>query len=515
MKKIINITLIAAVTLALSACSFLDVEPHDRVTKDQVIRSELAINATLNGIYLEMAVNELYGAQLTMSMVEVLAQRYNVGSLKDNPTNYYFVRYEYETEAAVQTLLEKLWEKLFVQCLAVNDFLDILDRTTAITNQNRKDWLRGEALALRAFHHFDILRLWGPSPRETDATERNRKFMPYNDSHRGELRPLQSADSILIRILDDLRTAEKLLENDWVRSRGVDINITHDPLVDFFSNRNYRMNYYAVKALQARVYLWMGDHTNAQEAARIVKDEVAGTLFPWTTPTDATGGNNRVNTDRIFSTEVLFGIRSISMYRNYDQFFTSALQPDMELAPTASALKSLFSEGIEEIDYRFTQQWIEMGPRPSPAVQNQSVFVKYAPPSNRGTVIDDERRRLARIDHFQPLIRMSEMYYILAECALFLGGAPKTIWDNYIYPVQAARRIGRTYEAAQSPNQNGIMTEIWKEYQKEFFGEGQLWFFYKRTNALTIPSGLRANVGNPVQPVYSFPMPQSEITARD
>jgi len=78
MKKILLIIPIICLMLIFSACDkFLDVQPQDRLNQEQVLRSEYAINSVLNGIYMRMAGNSVYGHNLTISLVECLAQRYS------------------------------------------------------------------------------------------------------------------------------------------------------------------------------------------------------------------------------------------------------------------------------------------------------------------------------------------------------------------------------------------------------------------------------------------------------
>jgi hypothetical protein len=57
-----------------------------------------------------------------------------------------------------------------------------------------------------------------------------------------------------------------------------------------------------------------------------------------------------------------------------------------------------------------------------------------------------------------------------------------------------------------------LTTEITKEYKKEFIGEGQLFFFYKRNNTTAIPNGA-ATSGNVTMGAlqYVVPLPDSEI----
>jgi starch-binding outer membrane protein, SusD/RagB family len=60
-----------------------------------------------------------------------------------------------------------------------------------------------------------------------------------------------------------------------------------------------------------------------------------------------------------------------------------------------------------------------------------------------------------------------------------------------------------------------IPTEVQKEYQKEFWGEGQLFFYYKRNNKTSIPSGISGKGNISMSAVkYVVPLPLSETTPR-
>ena len=53
-------------------------------------------------------------------------------------------------------------------------------------------------------------------------------------------------------------------------------------------------------------------------------------------------------------------------------------------------------------------------------------------------------------------------------------------------------------------------TELVREYRREFMGEGQLFFLYKRLNRSTI---LFAEVDAVAEKVYTFPLPITETEA--
>ena len=71
--------------------------------------------------------------------------------------------------------------------------------------------------------------------------------------------------------------------------------------------RQLRMNYYAVLALKARVYLCAGEEAKALAVAReLLTDSKVDEYFPAVDPNKLLA--NQDNPDRVFSTEVLAGI---------------------------------------------------------------------------------------------------------------------------------------------------------------------------------------------------------------
>nr|WP_262920045.1 RagB/SusD family nutrient uptake outer membrane protein [Niabella hibiscisoli] len=101
-----------------------------------------------------------------------------------------------------------------------------------------------------------------------------------------------------------------------------------------------------------------------------------------------------------------------------------------------------------------------------------------------------------------PIVRLPEMYYIAAEAAPTVAAGV-----GYLNVVRLARLIPAL--GTDVVNTPALLdAELQKEYRKELYGEGQLWFWYKRKNVTTIPDG----VGNPMtQAKYTFPLPLGEI----
>ena len=81
--------------------------------------------------------------------------------------------------------------------------------------------IKGEALALRAMLHFEVLRIFGPVYKY----EPGKECIPYSNDTEKEVKPLLAATTIADYILNDLKDALDLLTGfDPVITEGNVIN---------------------------------------------------------------------------------------------------------------------------------------------------------------------------------------------------------------------------------------------------------------------------------------------------
>jgi hypothetical protein len=235
-----------------------------------------------------------------------------------------------------------------------------------------------------------------------------------------------------------------------------------------------------VKGLLARVYLWTGKKDQARNAALAVINE-GEKWFPWTSYDVA---NDLTNPDRIFSSELLFGLYTPGMYTFYNTYFSPAVYDGAIMVPDTTRLQNVYENNKN--DYRYSVSWKRDG-------KSYPTFFKYA----------DLPMTTKPWRFLQPLLRKSELYFILAETET----DPVKALD---YLNTARRRRG----LVALDNTANIPIELRKEYQKEFWGEGQLFFYYKRNNVTDVPSGTYPYVWYTVAPAYVVPLPLSETTTR-
>src|SRR5262245_38880802 len=90
MNKLRIIILLIVVAGSAAGCNkWLDAKPRTIVETDQLFSSEKGFEDAMYGVYTTMATNTLYGEQLTMSFLDVLAQQYNCQTGNGLAHNFY------------------------------------------------------------------------------------------------------------------------------------------------------------------------------------------------------------------------------------------------------------------------------------------------------------------------------------------------------------------------------------------------------------------------------------------
>lgn len=472
MKNIKYIIIGLVTTLCTSSCSdWLDVQPSDQVSENVAFGSLSGFKQTLNGVYVELNASDLYGKALSCELIELLAQQYAVSS---EATAYKaLLDYDY-TGATVKDRFSKIWSKSYNLIANVNKILENCEkRRGTVLSEEYYHLFKGEALALRALLHFDIFRIFGPvysSGNETQA-------LPYYETFSLNQAQAVSASEYMEKVIRDLNSALDELKNDPVIENGVKGDLSDT----FLKDRNLRLNYYAVKALLARAYMYIGEKELAVEQADdIIEMHNQAGYFPFVNSNDALAKEP----DRVFSSEILFGLQNLNVKSLYSSMFdANTLKPEALLAPKADMISQLYSgSDVDDLRYRTSlNKTAEVGGN------NYAIFQKYM----GGDSIYSQ---------IIPMIRISEMYYIKAEAEIDNDPeqAYQILKDFLIYRGIANPKIRTPRELLDS------------EYKKEFFGEGQLFFYYKRLNRSSIPSAYGTSEVNMSSNQYVVPVPDGE-----
>ena len=246
MKRIIYAFITAAVLMGAVSCDkWLAVKPYDKISQDELLSTEDGFIKFLNGIYVELNRDMLYGAALSVEMVEIMGGAYVIGTDKSVWGNYSdLASYEYGTQYW-RARLNETWNKAYSLILNCNLLLENMETTPVSFTGNNYKTIKGEALALRAMLHFDMLRLFGP------VYSRNPEHpaIPYYKKYTLTPNEIMTASEVAAEITRDLLEARILLADDPVRSEGTMMETGVDVTSTFMAYRSLRLNYFAVSAL--------------------------------------------------------------------------------------------------------------------------------------------------------------------------------------------------------------------------------------------------------------------------
>ena len=476
---------ILGMVLVLTSCeSWLEVKMKDKILENVLFENLEGYTTALNGIYAELNSTEIYLRNLSMVAIDVMAQYYDVFSSK-NHNMQDFGKYEFG-QNTYKSMFSAVWTKLYNLLANINLLLENCNRADAPLSGSMKELITGEAYALRGMLHFDLLRLYGPSYREDT---KDVKVMPYMDASDRRIRPMMSAEEILNLVIADLQQAAGLLrKSDPIIEEGPKNEASVEDVNNELNYRQYRLNYYAVTALLARAYLWGGDKMNAvRNALEITKvSEGEGAWFPFTSKMAV---QNEVRPDRIFSTEVLFALYNTSRKDIYTGLFSKDIGVATRLTFFGDYMEGRLNTFFgDEGDVRYSLWRSEMV---------DTVDVLY---STRFQPNNDPKNQ-----YMLPLIRTSEMYLLLAECAESDQAAA-----DYINKIRFARNA-----LDITIKDNDRDKYIAEEFAREMIGEGQLFLFYKRKAMATIPDGHSVNSYIDMPSVnYVWIIPDTEIENR-
>jgi hypothetical protein len=425
--------------------------------------SEEGFNDALVGTYINLTLTALYGGNSNMLLLDVLANEYhNIEGLGTSSPYYYAHLYDY-TNSLIQPRINSIWSEKYSIVANCNSLLSQIDNQKSIFSSGNYEVIKAEALALRAMMHFDLLRLFGP----IYDLGPDQMAIPYVNKFGVEVFPQLSAAMVIEKIVADLSASKNLLlENDPI------IPSVETPAGSLLSPRTGRLNYYAVTGLLARVYLYSNDKPNALIAAKEVIESEEFDLVDYNKVQSILDSEQ----SRTLTQEHLFAIDKNNLEDLFDKYFDSNL-----ISTDKNALRfnrNIIDDEIYEI---------------------RGVNADF----RKGLWFSDLDLATSSLDKYKyekivPLLKASEMYLIASECA-----ADETEALFFLN----ALRYHRGLVDLSGISLSEINDEIAKEYRKEFQGEGQLFYFYKRKMYDQLP-GLE--VFSDMEAVYVLPIPDNE-----
>ncbi|MGM9701228.1 MAG: hypothetical protein ACI3YX_07330, partial [Prevotella sp.] len=294
----------------------------------------------------------------------------------------------------------------------------------------------------------------------------------------------------------DIAKAEELLKgNDPIFTYTfTQLNNTYNMADDYMCYRQSRLNYWAVRALHARMALYTGENAEANAiATEIIQAKGADgePLMTLSGTSDLNNGYNGLPSECLFylskyninsyANEVLIGGRTTQVHTS-TYYLTSGQLSDLY----ASVPGSTASHN------RYLYQW------------NRNALDAYGKPHavTKKYWYDEASAKssdLVTKHQIIPMLRLSEMYLIAIETSGDLATA-QSLYNTYMSECQFT-----LYEPFASLE--AAKEEMVNEYRRELFAEGQMFYCYKRHAA----KRMMWNDDEMTEDSYILPLPSTEI----
>jgi hypothetical protein len=495
---------------ATTSCEdWLDVKPENEASQESVFSSVEGFHSALSGVYLGMGDIDLYGMHLTWHMVDYLAHYY--ASIPGS-VDLYLHTHQYD-HANVSPYIQNIWDKQYNLIANCNNLLSKLDEYRANVDELNYQLIRGETLTLRAFLHFDLMRLFGKG----NLSQRNvgtELTIPYVTEFKKEITPQPTYNEFFTLLEKDLREGIALLYGE----NGENCyRLTYDdPFFDEANGRDYaywtyfnyntspRIDYLTARAILARVLMWEGKSESYQEVLDIAQEwiDTENDSFPddWDWVISFYLSYNLYE-NYILSMENIWHLKVNSLF-SYVGDWLDASNPTatyqriyLSQATAFEIFENNSGNNTATSDYRFVYM---LQPQGSGGLNYATLKMEQI--LDVTTATGNAKPTAGLI----PLIGTSELYYYCAEVYMNQGNLGKAI--EALNTVRQHRGI-----SADLPNTltaGEVKAEILKEWRKEFVSLGQLFYFYKRWGVETV-----VGYSEPMTDLqYVLPIPDDEIT---
>ncbi len=484
MKKTIFF-LIALLMMTLSSCNdyFDKTGDEQHITDKKFFGDEAAFASALTDCYTLMRSRDLYGGMLTLEMMEFANQNmapHDAISSAAAQLNF--------ADAALAARVDSMTHAAYRVVAACNKLIDEAERTKVVfTSAGKKKIITAEAYALRAAVQFDLLRLFHPAP----ATDAGFRGLPYVTHTSVNVPEALTTTQILQAVNDDLAHAAQLLKtvDPILKERNSIVGVGE------FDRRlrTFQMNYYAVKAVQARVALWQGNYEQAAVQADSVLAHLQNTvaryrLFYWVTP-------GHYGSDFSFSREYVFGIASTPTgfaRLSDDMFKTKGIQ-------TTTSLRDIYADNA---DIRYRAWFRQQG-------SGYAMSNKFGSATLLTDYVYSTSATATSLPAAIPYIKLGEVMLIKAEALNEMGqtAAARSLLEE----MQGYKDISYASRAT-SVTKESLRELIYAEARRDLFGEGQL-FYLNKWLGLTSVKAADGSIRTVTLNQYTLPLPADLFNA--
>lgn len=279
--------LFLASLFCLGACSWLDIEPEGEATSDKLFSTGDGYRSVISGVYKAMTTKNLYGVELQFGLVDCISQQYTWNwyySSTDTKNIYREAKAFNYQDADLRKAIDAIWADGYNVIANANNLIQNLQNASPdifAGGEMERTMILGEAYACRGLMHFDLCRMFAPAP----VTGESGLYLPYVDTY-PNIQPVGiEVKPFLEKVVADLEEGRRLTEAFDLSPLGQSMSSSYhsryegqldygmegyqqeNTIDDFYKGRGFRLSYYAITAILARVYQYMGNDDKAFECA--------------------------------------------------------------------------------------------------------------------------------------------------------------------------------------------------------------------------------------------------------
>jgi len=420
--KRISLYIVTFLTVLFAGCSedYLEVKPSDALRTDQAFQNLDDAQVALNGAYSALQSASYYNADLITygDLKGTDVRSWANGKRGDN-------QYLYQEEPEASN--SGMWNQPYYGLMLVNTILGQIDDMPAETEEEiaERDNIKGQALALRALFHFDLVRVYGVMPENGDPS--TKMGVPIMDKviDPESKPPRNSVKEVYDFVISDLQTAAGLMKD--AKDDGI-------------------FNSYAAKALLSRVQLY---YNNPSAALVLAEEVISSDLYSLLDTSSYVGSFVTGSND-----ETIFEVVNSSDDNSDREGVGYLWEPEGYGALTlTNQMIGIMQENPEDIRTKL------LAPDTRDGESNRlGYLLKYPGKASSSRVFN------------VPVLRLSEIYLIAAEAAI--KTSDMTAAQGYLNDLLEARTDVADSLAVADVDMDVLM---W-ERRKELVGEGHRFF---------------------------------------
>lgn len=487
MKKLIcKLTVVLTLTTLVSCTDWLTIQPVTESSSDQLVQTESGLKLILAGTYTRMMATSTYSGPYSPTGIATIERM--TGFWPAGITENYMAEGNFDANDELHYYNNTLFMSYYNIIANINPAINGMVEHKANINPRSYAIIRGEALAIRACAHLDLLRIYGPVPT---AVGPNEKYLPYVSTYSHNAYTYHTFDEYMTLLLADLDEAEQLLKeyDPVLTTHFLDSETEEDNWPNF--NRKAAFNYYGVLGLQARARLWRGTEADKAEAlryARMIKDAVepnGDKKFRLTVESDFNSETSAWSNDKLCFSEQICGVKSKDYaYNTYQNMW----KPDM-ISLYNPQLNTVYTTN----DYYYSNdaRWAKYNSSYTSAGSFRGYYI------NKYHCFYESSNSPMNF----PVVRLSEIYFMIMELSTLEEA--NELYEEYCISRGFVNQWYPFVPMTEETRKDLILIEFLREYM----AEGQNFYMYKR-NGVKNKWFVTTEMTNDL---YRVPIPEGEM----